>query len=183
MSKEYEIVVEGRAYLLRPDTPKEGADRPQRAGETADELSEPLRGQAKDAGLVMKPPARTPNTLYALEATEYAQQHGKFLDFHHAAYKAFWEDRQDLGELEVLHNVAHEVGLDADEMVKSLENKTYAEAVMSQYQEALRYGISGIPTFLVGNLLFTGAHPYNVFKSAMERFLTDGVPSEIESEG
>ena len=183
MANEYEIAVEGRAYLLRPDTPKEGSERPQRPGETADELSEPLRGQAIDAGLVMKPPGRTPNTLYALEATEYAQQQGKFLDFHHAAYKAFWENRQDIGELEVLHKVAHEVGLDADDMVKGLEEKTYSETVMSQYQEALKYGISGIPTFLVGNLLFTGAHPYNVFKSAMERYLTEGVPPANEVEG
>jgi len=183
LANEYEIAVEGRAYLLRPDTPKEGADRPQRPGETPEELSEPLRGQAEDAGLIMKPPVRTPNTLYALEATEYAQQHGKFLEFHHAAYKAFWEDRKDLGELEVLHKVAHEVGLDGDNMIKSLEEKTYAETVMGQYQEALQYGISGIPTFLVGNLLFTGAHPYNIFKSAMERFLTEGVPPATEGEG
>ena len=131
----------------------------------------------------MKPPVRTPNTLYALEATEYAQQNGKFLEFHHAAYKAFWEDRKDLGELEVLHKVAHEVGLDGDDMVKNLEQKTYAEIVMSQYQEAMQYGISGIPTFLVGNLLFTGAHPYNIFKSAMERFLTEGAPQAMEGEG
>ncbi len=181
MANEYDIAVEGRAYLLRPDTPKEGADRPQRPGETADELSEPLRGQAKDAGLIMKPPGRTPNTLYALEATEYAQQHGKFLEFHHAAYKAFWEDRKDLGELEVLHAVAHSVDLDADDMVKHLNEKTYAEAVMGQYHEALKYGISGIPTFLVGNLLFTGAHPYNIFKSAMERYLNEGVPPASDS--
>ena len=142
-----------------------------------------MRTNAKESGLVMRPLSRTPNTMYALEATEYAQQHGKFLDFHHAAYKAFWEDRQDLGELEVLHKVAQEVGLDADEMVKSLEEKTYAETVMAQYQEALKYGISGIPTFLVGNLVFTGAQPYNIFKTAMERYLTEGVPPAEEGEG
>ena len=182
MAKEYDIPVEGRAYLLRPDTPKDGLDRPQRPGETADQLSEPLRGQAKEACLIMKPPARTPNTLYALEATEFAQRQGKFLDFHHSAYRAFWEYGEDLGELEVLHKVAHEVGLDADEMVKSLEEKTYAKTVMSQYQEALQYGISGITTFLVGNLLFTGAQPYNIFKSAMERFLTEGITPGTEGE-
>ena len=81
-----------------------------------------------------------------------------------------------MGALEVLHDVANGVDLDGDEMVKHLEDKTYAAAVMAQYQEALKYGISGIPTFLVGNLLFTGAHPYDVFKSAMERFLNEGVP-------
>jgi predicted DsbA family dithiol-disulfide isomerase len=52
---------------------------------------------------------------------------------------------------------------------------------MGQYQEALGHGISGIPTFLVGNLLFTGAQPYDTFKMAMERYLTEGVPPVEES--
>ena len=42
---------------------------------------------------------------------------------------------------------------------------------VGQYQEALKYGIQGIPTFLVGNLIFTGAHPYEIFKSAMNKVL------------
>ncbi|PKB78862.1 MAG: hypothetical protein BZY88_16310 [SAR202 cluster bacterium Io17-Chloro-G9] len=172
MAKEYDITVVGKAYLLRPDIPKEGVARPPRPGETDDELGEPLRGQARDSGLIMRPSARTPNTLYSLEATEYAQQHGKFLEFHHAAYKAFWEDRKDIGEIEVLESIANSVDLDGAEMAKSLEEKTYAATVMEQYQEALKYGINGIPTFLVGNLMFTGAHPYNIFQSAMERYLT-----------
>ena len=163
--------MEGRAYLLRPDTPKEGTERPPRPGETEDELSEPLRSQASEAGLIMRPPPVTPNTLYALEATEYAQQQGKFMEFHHAAYKAFWEDRQDLGDLAVLEEVARSVDLNSTEMIERLESKYYAEAVIGQYQEALKYGINGIPTFLVGNLMFTGAQPYNIFEMAMDRVL------------
>ena len=73
---------------MRPDTPKEGKVRERRPGETDDELSEPLRTNAKESGLVMRPLSRTPNTMYALEATEYAQQHGKFMEFHQAAYRA-----------------------------------------------------------------------------------------------
>ena len=180
MSQDYNISVVGQAYLLRPDTPKEGIVRQPRPGETEDQLSDPLRTAASESNLIMRPPKVTPNTMRILEATEYAQQHGKFLEFHHAAYKAFWEDRKDLGQLEVLHAVAHSVDLDADDLLKHLEEKTYAEAVMGQYQEALKYGISGIPTFLVGNLLFTGAHPYNIFKSAIERFLNEGVPPASE---
>jgi predicted DsbA family dithiol-disulfide isomerase len=52
-----------------------------------------------------------------------------------------------------------------------LEQETYSNVVMEQYQEALKHGIRGIPTFLLGNLLFTGAHPYDVFKEAMKRIL------------
>ena len=161
--------MEGRAYLLRPDTPKEGAPRQPRPGETEDELSEPLRSQAREAGLIMRPPPVTPNTLYSLEATEYAQQQGKFLEFHRAAYRALWEDRQDLGDLSVLGAIAQSVDLDSAEMLDRLETKHYSPTVMGQYQEALQYGITGIPTFLVGNLMFTGAHPYSIFKAAMDQ--------------
>ena len=163
--------MEGRAYLLRPDTPKEGSERPPRPGESPDHLAEPLKGQAEAAGLIMRPPPRTPNTLYALEATEYAQRHGKFLEFHHAAYKALWDDGKDLSDLTILQSIADSVDLDSVEMRESLENGQYSETVMAQYKEALQHGIQGIPTFLVGNLMFTGAQPYDIFQTAMSRVL------------
>ena len=159
--------------MLRPDTPKEGTPRTTRPGESEDELSEPLRSQAQEAGLIMKPPPLTPNSMYSLEATEYVQQQGKFLEFHKAAYKALWEDKQDLGDLSVIGEVAESVGLNSTELLERLKSQEYSPAVMGQYEEALGYGIRGIPTFLVGNLMFTGAHPYDVFKSAMERVLAD----------
>ena len=163
--------MEGRAYLLRPDTPKEGLRRERRPDETPDKLRSPLGDYAQEAGLVMRPPPVTPNTMYALEATEYAQQQGKFLEFHRAAYQAYWSEGQDLGELKVLEEVARAVGLDSAELRQRLEGSYYTETVMGQYQQALGYGIQGIPSFLVGNLLFTGAHPYPVFQSAMKRVL------------
>ena len=130
-----------------------------------------MRTNAKESGLVMRPLSRTPNTMYALEATEYAQQHGKFLEFHQEAYKALWSDKKDLGDIDVLSRIADSVDLDSEELRSSLEQETYSGVVMEQYQEALNHGIRGIPTFLVGNLLFTGAHPYDVFKEAMKRVM------------
>ena len=177
MGQEYELAVEGHAYLLRPDTPKEGLMRQPRSGETEDELSEPLRSNARESNLIMRPPRVTPNTAYILEATEYAQQQGKFLEFHHAAYKAYWEDRENLGDLTVIRSLARAVSLDDDELMDRLANHYYSETVMGQYQEALKYGIQGIPTFLVGNLIFTGAHPYEIFKSAMNKVLEGGAQS------
>ena len=171
MTQDYDVAVEGRAYLLRPDTPKEGLMRQPRTGETEDELSEPLRSSARESNLIMRPPRVTPNTHFILEATEYAQQQGKFFEFHRAASKAYWEDRADLGDLTVIQGLARAVSLDSDELIERLANHHYSDTVMGQYQEALKYGIKGIPTFLVGNLMFTGAHPYEIFKSAMSKVL------------
>lgn len=112
--------------------------------------------------------------MYALEATEYAQRHGKFMEFHQAAYQSFWSDGKDLGDLEVIIGIADGVGLDSADLVRHLEERKLSSVVMGQYQEALKYGIRGIPTFLVGNLLFTGAHPYGVFQEAMSRVLGAG---------
>lgn len=171
MEQEYNIKVEGRAYLLRPDTPKEGIVRQPRPGESEDQLSEPLRTQAQEANLIMRPPKVTPNTMHVLEATEYAQQQGKFMEFHHAAYQAYWEDRNDMGDLTVIEELARSVSLDSAELLEQLEGGYYTSTIMEQYQQALRYGIRGIPTFVVGNLLFTGAHPYEIFQSAMKKVL------------
>ncbi len=112
MAEEYDIAVEGRAYLLRPDTPKEGTLRQPKPGQNGNELDEPLKSHAEEAGLVMRRPRLYPNTMYSLEATEYAQQQGKFMEFHKAAYKALWEDGKDLGDLSVIGSVAESAGLD-----------------------------------------------------------------------
>jgi predicted DsbA family dithiol-disulfide isomerase len=173
LSQDYNIQVLGQAYLLRPDTPKEGIVRQPRPGETEDKLSEPLCSQAREANLIMRPPKVTPNTLYILEASEHAQQEGKFLEFHHAAYRAYWEDGQDLGDLEIIEDLARRVSLDSAQLRERLESGYYTSNVMGQYQQALQYGIRGIPTFVVGNLLFTGAHPYGIFQSAMGRVLKE----------
>jgi predicted DsbA family dithiol-disulfide isomerase len=171
LSRDYDISVQGQAYLLRPDTPREGIIRQPRPGEADGQLSEPLRSQASEANLIMRPPGVTPNTLRILEATEYAQRQGIFMEFHHAAYQAYWEDGLDLGDLAVIEGLAQQVSLNSTELMERLESSFYTNTIMEQYQQALGYGIRGIPTFVVGNLLFTGAHPYEIFTSAISKVL------------
>ena len=163
--------MEGRAYLLRPDTPQEGRVREPRPGETDDELSDPLRTHAREANIVMRPPRHTPNSLYSLQATEYAQEQGKFLEYHHAAYEAYWDQRADLGDPSVLADIGTSVGLNGAELKERVASGHYEQRVVDQYHEALGYGIRGIPTFVVDNLLFTGAQPYEVFQRVMDKAL------------
>ncbi len=153
--------------------PKEGTPREPRPGEEDGLLAEPLRSYASEAGLVMRRPPLTPYTITALEATEHAQQQGKFMEFHHSMYKALWEDGKDLGDASALREVAEGCGLEWAEMEEKLEKGDYSATVQGQHQEAMDLGIHGIPAFLVGNLLFTGAQPYEVFQKAMNRVLAE----------
>lgn len=171
LRQEFNVSITGRAFILRPDTPREGRPRQPRPGESDDELSEPLRTYAKQAGLVMRRPSLVPNTLLALQATEYAQEQGLFDPFHRSLYRAYWEDGKDLGNLDVIGEVAQGVGLDWPELKARLESGHYHQTVVSQYEEALALGIHGIPAFLIGNFLFTGARPYEVFRAVAQRVL------------
>ena len=164
MKQEYALTLQGKAFILRPDTPKEGTPRQPRPGELGDHLSDPLRTYAEEAGLVMRRPPVIPYTIYALEATEYAQQQGQFDAFHLAAYKAYWEEGKDLGDLAVIQGLAMGCGLDWPELSERLESGYYRETIDTQFQQATSLGIHGIPAFLIGNQLFTGAQPDDVFK-------------------
>ena len=153
--------------------PKQGTVRELRPGESADELGEPLREYASDAGLVMHPPPVIPNTMYALEATAYAQEHGQFLQFHRKLYEAYWTDGRDLGDPAVIGEEAEGCGLDSGKLRARLESGHYTSLVMSEFQEATNLGISGIPAFLIGQYLFTGARPYQDFQAVVERVLEE----------
>ena len=44
-----------------------------------------------------------------------------------------------------------------------------------QFQEAVGLGIRGIPAFVMGDVVFTGARPYPVFKAVMDKVLEQRV--------
>ena len=119
----------------------------------------------------MRRPPVTSYTMYALEATEYAKEQGLWDPYHRGLYRAFWEHGQDLDDMDVLQGVAEECGLDWPEMKRRLESRYYEESVTTQFQEAVQLGIRGIPAFLIDNILFTGARPYEVFQGVMGKVL------------
>ena len=163
--------MEIKPFLLRPDIPKGGNPRPLKEGESPDHLSEPLKTYAEEAGLIMRRPPLTSYTMFALEATEYAKEYGQEDPFHRGLYRAFWEDGLDLGDLDVIKGVTDHCGLDWPELKQRLESRHYEESVTNQFQEAVSMGVRGIPAFLIGNIMFTGARPYEVFQAVMGKVL------------
>ena len=67
------------------------------------------------------------------------------MEYHHAAYEAYWDQRADLGDPSVLADIGSSIGLDGAELKERVESGHYAQKVVDQYHEALGYGIRGIP--------------------------------------
>lgn len=120
----------------------------------------------------MKRAELTPYSRLAQAATEYAKSHGRAEAFHHAAYKALWEDGANLGDLTVLEKIATGVGLDWTDLRPRLESGEYDATLQEQHDEAMRVGVEGVPAFVVDERFwFTGAQPMELFRLAAKKAL------------
>lgn len=124
---------------------------------------------------------RTSNSRLALEATEYAREKGKADGFHHALMFAYWRDTNDIGNIEVVLDVAKVSGLDAEELRQALTDRRYSEEVQHQIDLARQFNINAVPSFIFDNkFLVQGCQPYDVFEQVMEEHV---LPDEKQAEG
>ncbi len=166
MKRDFGVKVEWKAFELRPGLPPEGIPRPEKPGEGR-ELSPGVKRLADEVGLKMRRPDFIASSRLALEAAEFAREKGRFDEFHLALFKAYWEECRNIGRRDVLRDVAEKSGLPGDELLKALDEGRYSALVDAQNEEARRFGVSGIPAFIIGGCLVEGAQPYVVFQNAI----------------
>lgn len=114
----------------------------------------------------------------AAEATEAAGAQGKFWEMHDLLFErqAEWSGLTPAQFLETLADYAAELGLDVDRFTKDMENRTYAEKVQKSYDEAIRLGLPGTPTFFINGRLY----PWNLSRESVDIFL-DLIAREYDS--
>lgn len=170
MEKEFDVEVIWKGFEIHPDLPAEGLPREMFVrGSYFRQVEESLRRLADDAGLTMKSPPVIANTHLALEASEFAREHGGFAVLHRRLFEAYFQEGGNIGAIESLIKLANEVGLDGDELHRALAEGRYRERLREATEEAHRYGISGTPTFFIGDERVVGAQPYEVLKQAALR--------------
>lgn len=102
---------------------------------------------------------RAPNTLLSHRLIALAPDSHKeaVID---AVYAAYFEQGRDIGNLEVLADIAGEAGLERAAMRESLLTDAAQEQVLADAQWAQQAGISGVPFFIVNDkYAWSGAQP------------------------
>jgi predicted DsbA family dithiol-disulfide isomerase len=184
LADEFELDFDPCAYDLKPGIPPEGLAREQVYARRVypEGYLDNMRRMAAEGGIEMKRPPLIPNTRKAHEATEFAREHGSnqtLLDFHRAVFQAYWTDERNIGDLDVLSDVAESCGLDPAALRAALDDGRYAPAVEDQMQWARAAGITGVPTIIYeGRFAIVGAQDYDVFLDVARRVL-----SRPQSEG
>jgi len=186
LKAEHNVDVEWRPFYLYFDVPPEGMELPEHVKQARLNGSEErLRQIAESYGLGFVSTKRIYNTRLAHEATEYARERGnparfnstvqrnergRASEFHKVLFRKVYAEGQDPGQWDVLRSVAEEVGLDAVEMQRQVENEKYKVIVADQVRQAYQIGVTGVPTYVINNrYAIVGAQPYEVFKRALEQ--------------
>ena len=177
------------SFELAPDTPVEFTGSEVEflmshrgvSAEQARAMIDRVVGIARIAGLDYDYDAlQHTNTLKAHELLHYAKERGLQLEMNERLLSAYFVEGRHVGRIEDLADLAAEVGLDRDDVVRSLQAGEYAESVRSDMQQARQYGIGGVPFFVIdGRYGVSGAQPPEVFTQVLERVAADraGTPA------
>lgn len=170
LKSDFDIDVEWRPFYLYWDTPPEGRELPERVKQARAAGSEQrLSELAASFGMPFVSTKRIYNTRLAHEATEYAREHGRHIEFHRSVFRKMYGEGQDISDWDVLRAAAEEAGLEPDEMQREVEEGKYKDIVEEQVKRAYEMGVSGVPTYVINNkYAVVGAQPYDVFKRAVE---------------
>jgi predicted DsbA family dithiol-disulfide isomerase len=173
LKAEHNVEVEWHPFYLYFDVPLEGRELPEHVKRARAQGSEErLRQIAASYGMEFVSTKRIHNTRLAHEATEYAREQGKGNEFHKVVFRKVYAEGQDPSQWDVLRSTAQEVGLEADEMQREVENEKYMATVVDKVRWAYQIGVTGVPTYVINNrYAIVGAQPYEVFKDALEQIM------------
>jgi predicted DsbA family dithiol-disulfide isomerase len=91
-----------------------------------------------------------------------------WLGFDEGVFEALWHDERDIGSADVLVDIAEDVGVDGDVVREALDDDERRSALESQFREAQRQGVTGVPTFAYDGHAARGAVPPEQLRRLVE---------------
>jgi predicted DsbA family dithiol-disulfide isomerase len=155
---DHPFVIEWHPFQLNPDMPAEGMDR--RAylegkfggKEGAVKAYAPVVEHAQGAGLKInfEGMQRTPNTLNAHRLIHWAGIERRQTAAVSALFKAYFVDTRDIGDVEVLTDIADSIEMDASVVSRLLATEEDMQDIRDRDAHSRAMGINSVPTFIVG---------------------------------
>jgi predicted DsbA family dithiol-disulfide isomerase len=102
------------------------------------------------------------DSLDAQIASYYVKEHADYetwLDFDVAIFEALWQDGRDIGDEDVLVELAEEAGVDGGEVRSALDDEAFRDDVTTEFVNAQQAGVTGVPTFVYDGHAARGAVP------------------------
>ncbi|HEX7726272.1 MAG TPA: DsbA family oxidoreductase, partial [Rhizomicrobium sp.] len=163
---DMEFDIRWRAYRLDPSIPPEGVDRKQymqaKFGNNPNRqaMQDALKqaGDSEGIAFAFDKIARSPNTLDSHRLIRWSASAGVQNEVVERLFEAYFEEGRDIGNADVLIEIASDAGMDSATVADLLEQGADREIIEKEDVMAHRLGITGVPTFIFQNkYLVSGA--------------------------
>ena len=109
----------------------------------------------------------TYNSRLAQELASWAVTQPGGDQIHTALFQAYFVDGKNVADISVLLQVATAAGLDATEAADVLQNRSQKDAVDSDWNKSKQCGVTGVPTYVIGQTGIVGAQPYEAIEKLL----------------
>ncbi|MDD7915436.1 DsbA family oxidoreductase [Polaribacter ponticola] len=178
-----QVEIEWQPFELNPNMPKEGQNVNEHITEKYGSTTE-QQNQSKEmmteagAELGFKfdyfDEMRIVNTFEAHILLEYAKDFGKQTELKMTLTKAFFSDRKDVSDRDILREALLNVGLNADEALEKLDNEAAKSKVRTIENQWKNMGVNSVPTIVFNRKsAVTGAQPVTTFKQVLTELIKE----------
>lgn len=115
-----------------------------------------------------------PESILGARAARAAGMQGEFWAFHDALYRDHPPENTGAVTAASLAATAARLGLDVPRFNRDYANPALTAEVAADQQAGARIGITGVPSFVIGDQLIVGAQPVVAFQQVIDAALTRG---------
>ena len=159
-------------FPLHPDTPQSGRsleDLFAGRGYDVPKMQAQMRARMQAEGLPYGNRSMTYNSRLAQELGAWADGQPGGEAIHDALFRAYFVDARNIGDPEVLVEIAASVGLPPAQAREVLDKRTHKAAIDADWEKSHRYGVTGVPTFVIGSNGVVGAQPYEALEALVKQ--------------
>jgi predicted DsbA family dithiol-disulfide isomerase len=188
-SRAYENIMIGwRPFQLNPHMPREGQDREsylidkfgslQRAERSYQSLQK--AGEKEGVAFHFDRIQSTPNTVDSHRLIAFAGRAGLQNDVVDALFKGYFSFGRDIGNPEILSDIAAETSLDRAETLEYLKSETDRDMVMAEDDMVRDLGVNGVPCYIIDRkYAISGAQSPEVFMQVLDLAAHDLLTQDV----
>jgi predicted DsbA family dithiol-disulfide isomerase len=159
-------------FPLHPETPVEGRSMADLyAGRNVDPeaMYTRMKGLMDAEGLPYGRRTHTYNSRLAQELGKWADTRPGGEAIHDALYKAYFVEARNIGDRDILVEIAQSVGLPGEEARAVLTERRFKDALDADWAKSRQWGVTGVPTFVAARYGVVGAQPYEVLEQLLDK--------------